>query len=120
MKISGKLKSATMRVRSRSSLMKSRWASVRTPESSLILQPRADDLEIGVLEAGRVRAHHGQRHLDRAQHWMHAATGEHDLERAIAGHRQLQPRELVAQTIPVVAGDDHVLLDQLRLDLGRP
>src|SRR3981081_1339453 len=111
MKISGKLKSAMMRVRSRSSLMRSRCASVRTPESSLILQPRAHDLEVGVLEARRVGAHQGERCLDRSQHRVHAAPGEHDPERSVARHRQLEPRELLAQPPAVVAVDDYVLLD---------
>src|SRR3954464_4360980 len=107
MKISGKLKSAMIRVRSRRSLMRSRCASVRTPESSLILQPRPDDLQVRVLEARRVRAHHGERRLDRAQHGVHAATGEHDLEGPLARDRQLQSRELVAQARAVIRVDDH-------------
>src|ERR1700687_5079065 len=89
MKISGKLKSAMMRVRSRRSLMRSRCASVRTPDSSFILQPRSDDLEVRVLEARRVCADHRQRRLDRLQHRMHAAAGEHHFVWAVAGDRQL-------------------------------
>src|SRR6202158_640680 len=119
MKISGKLKSAMMRVRSRRSLMRSRCASVRTPESSLILEPRADDLEIRVLKAGRMGADHRQRCLDRAKHRVHATAGEHHFVGAVAGDRQLQPGELVTQTRAIVRVDDHILLDQLRLDLVR-
>src|SRR6266851_1479752 len=119
MKMSGKLKSATIRVRSRSSLMRSRWASVRTPESSCILQPGADDLQIRVLEGRRMRAHERERGLDGAKHRVHASAGEHDLERTVAGDRQLETRELVAQPGAIVAVDDDILLDQLRLDLTR-
>src|SRR3954465_9936043 len=104
MKISGKEKSATIRVRSRSSLMKSRCASVRTPESSLIVSQlvvsfglRRHDLEVRVLEGGGMRAHHRQRRVDRLQHRMHPAARERDLERTVSMDRKLQPRELLAQ-----------------------
>src|SRR6266581_1670474 len=113
MKMSGKLKSATIRVRSRRSLMRSRCASVRTPESSCILQPRPDDLEIGILEGRCVRAYDREGRLDGAQHRMNAAAGQHDLERPVAGDRELEARELFAQATAVIAIDDDVLLDEL-------
>src|ERR1700687_3425608 len=59
MKISGKAKSDTMRARSRSSLMRSRWASVRTADTSLT--GRSHDFEIRVLKARHVRAHEDER-----------------------------------------------------------
>src|SRR4051812_18232799 len=123
MKISGNEKSATIRVRSRSSLMKSRCASVRTPESSLIVVDvvvsfglRRHDLEIRVLKSGGMRAHHRERRVDRLQHRVYAAACERDLERTVSMDRKLQPRELLAQTAAIVGVDQHVFLHEVLLD----
>src|SRR4051812_22760296 len=127
MKMSGNEKSAMIRVRSRSSLMRSRWASVSTPESSVMFFRlrscsfglRRHDLEVRVLERRRVRADERQRRLDRPQDRMDAATREHDLEWAFALDGQLEPRKLVAQAPSVVGIDEDVLLDQILLDVRR-
>src|SRR5438552_1826056 len=62
MKISGKAKSATIRWRSRSRLMKSRWASARIAGASLT--GAAHDLEVRGLDARRVGLHDAERLLD--------------------------------------------------------
>src|SRR4051812_7976720 len=50
---------------------------------------------------------------------MHAPPREHDLEWTFSLDRQLEPRELFAQTPSVVGVDEDVLLDQILLDVGR-
>src|SRR4029077_15894941 len=99
MKISGNAKSATMRCRSRSSLMKSRWASARMAEASLT--GAAHDLEICVLEAGRVRFHDAQRSVDALQNGVDGVAVELDLEGGAAARRMAEPGELVAKCGPV-------------------
>src|SRR2546428_13742471 len=116
MKMSGNAKSATMRCRSRSSLMKSRCASARIAEASLICL--GHDLEVRVLEARGVRLHDRKRRLDGSKDRMDGVPVELELERrATAGH-VAETRELVAKTRAIVGVDEHVVLDQIALDVG--
>src|SRR6267143_1554549 len=85
MKISGNAKSATMRWRSRSSLMKSRWARARIAEASLTCL--AHDLEVRVLEVRRVRLHDAERSLDAFQNGVDGVTVELDLEWGASARR---------------------------------
>src|SRR6266550_9156842 len=80
MKISGNAKSATIRWRSRSSLMKSRCASARIAEASLT--GLTHDLQVRVLERRRVRLHHAERSFDAAQDRVDCVAVELDLERS--------------------------------------
>src|SRR2546423_4392433 len=81
MKINGNAKSATMRWRSRRSLMKSRCARARIADASLICLTH--DLQVRVLEARRVRFHDAERSLDAAQDRVHRMAVELDLERGV-------------------------------------
>src|SRR3981081_2744598 len=83
MKMSGKAKSDTIRARSRSSLIRSRCASVRTADTSLTCC--SDDLEIGVLKARHVRAHQRERRLDRFQRGVGMARGDVNPEWTVGG-----------------------------------
>src|SRR5437899_8346933 len=85
MKIRGNAKSATIRWRSRSSLMKSRWASARIAEASLT--GAAHDLEIRVLEARGMGFHDAERSLDASQNGVDGVAVELDLERSTAARR---------------------------------
>src|SRR5207244_8215761 len=96
MKISGNAKSATMRWRSRSSLMKSRCARARMAEASLT--GAAHDLEVRVLEARRVGLHDAERGLDAAEHRVDGMAVEQDIEGGSAAGRINKPRKLGAQS----------------------
>src|SRR5437660_7864153 len=109
MKISGNAKSATMRWRSRSSLMKSRCARARMAEASLT--GAAHDLEVCVLEARRVGLHDAERGLDAAEHRVDGMGVELDLEGGSAARRIAKRCEVVAQRGPVGGVDEHVLFD---------
>src|SRR5438552_5947591 len=115
MKISGNAKSATIRWRSRNSLMKSRWARARIAEASLT--SAAHDLEVRVLEARRVGLHDAQRCLDASQDGVDGVTVELDLEWGAPARRMTEPRELVAQSGSVGRVDEHVFLDEVPLDV---
>src|SRR5712691_9219508 len=78
MKISGNAKSATIRWRSRSSLMKSRWARARMAEASLT--GAAHDLEVRVLEARCVGLHDAERGLDAPEDRVDGVAVQLDLE----------------------------------------
>src|SRR5438552_15175250 len=82
MKMSGNAKSATIRWRSRSSLMKSRCASARIAEASLTCLTH--DLQVRVLESRRVRLHDAERGLDAAQDRVDGVAVELHLERRAA------------------------------------
>src|SRR5438034_8876655 len=119
MKISGNAKSATMRWRSRSSLMKSRCARARIAEASVTRLTH--DLEVRVLKGRRVRLHDAQRRLDAAQDRVHGVAVQLDLERSAAARRMAEPGELVAERRAVGRIDEDVLLDEVTLDVvGRP
>src|SRR5207249_9722876 len=115
MNISGNAKSATMRWRSRSSLMKSRCARARMAEASLT--GAAHDLEVCVLEARRVGLHDAERGLDAAEHRVDGMAVELDLEGCSAARRIAKPCELVAQSGPVGRVDEHIFLDEVPLDV---
>src|SRR5207249_11508505 len=106
MKIRGNAKSATIRWRSRSSLMKSRWASARIAEASLT--GAAHDLELCVLEARRVGLLHAERCLDASQDGVDGVTVELDAEWGAAAPRLTQPRELAAPSRFVIRRDEPV------------
>src|SRR2546425_6843677 len=115
MKMSGNEKSAMIRWRSRSSLIKSRCARTRIPDASVI-RP-AHDLEVGVLEARRVGLHHRERRLDGTQERVDAVPVELDPERRIRARDVPEAGQLLAQAGPVLRIDQHVLLDQIALDV---
>src|SRR5438034_2247884 len=115
MKISGKAKSATIRWRSRNSLMKSRWASARIAEASLT--GAAHDLEVRVLEARRVGLHDAERCLDAPEDRVDRVSVQLDLKGRAATRRVTESRELVAQSRSVGRVDEHVLLDEIPLDV---
>src|SRR5712691_1749986 len=115
MKMSGNAKSATMRCRSRSSLMKSRCASARIAEASLTLS--AHDLEVRVLEARGVCLHDRKRSLDRAKDRVNGMSVELELERRPPARRVTEPRELVAESRTVARVDEDVVLDEVALDV---
>src|SRR6266545_7125931 len=117
MKMSGNEKSATIRVRSRRSLTKSRWASVRTAESSLTRLRH--DLQVRVFERRRVRAHQRERRVDGLQRGVRAARVDVQPERPIALRADLQSGELLAKPRAIVRVDQDVLLDELGLDALR-
>src|SRR3990170_1655087 len=99
MKMSGNVKSAMSRVRSRRSLTRSRCAIARTAESSCI--GLAHDLEIRVLQGRHVRLHHAERGVDRFQDRVGRAAIQLDAERSLAGVGHAQPFELGTQLRPV-------------------
>src|SRR5207244_1483564 len=76
--MSGNAKSAMIRCRSRSSLMKSRCASARIAEASLTRLPH--DLEVRIFKAGRVGLHDRQRGLDGAKDRVDGVPVELELE----------------------------------------
>src|SRR6185503_13888616 len=115
MKISGNAKSATMRWRSRSNLMKSRWASARIAEASVTRLTH--DLEVCVLEARGVRLHDGERRLDAPQDRMDRVAIELDLEGGATARRVTETAKLVAKRRTVGRVDEDVLLDQIALDV---
>src|SRR5437870_12468758 len=85
MKISGNAKSAMIRCRSRSSLMKSRWANASIAEASLT--GLTHYFEVRVLEAGRTRLHDRERRFDGAKDRMDGVTVELELERRTAARQ---------------------------------
>src|SRR3989441_1765975 len=117
MKMSGNAKSATIRCRSRSSLMKSRCASARIAEASRTGLPH--DFEVRVLEAGRMRLHDRKRCFDRAKDRVDGVTVELELEGRAAARHVPQARELVAQARAIGRVDEDVVLDQIALDVTR-
>src|SRR6185436_3754666 len=108
MKISGNAKSETMRARSRSSLMRSRCASVRIADISLT--GCSHDLEVGVLEARHVGAYERERRVDRLERGVRMTRIDVNAERSIAVAAELEPPELLAQLRAVVCVDKHVFL----------
>src|SRR3989442_11266034 len=119
MKMSGNAKSATIRCRSRSSLMKSRCASARIAEASLT--GLAHYFEVRVLEAGRMRLHDRERRFDRPKDRVDGVTVELELEGRTAARHVPQARELVAQARPIGGIDEDGSRDQIALDVtGRP
>src|SRR4030088_1545164 len=110
MKMSGNAKSALIPCRSRSRLMKSRCESARSAEASLTRF--SHDLEVGVLEAGRVCLHDGERGLDGAEDRVDGVPVELELERRTTGRQVAESRELVAEARSIVGIDEHVVLDQ--------
>src|SRR5438128_1381467 len=117
MKISGNAKSATIRWRSRSSLMKSRWARARIAEASVI--GTTYDLEVRVLEAGGVRLHDAERGLDAPEDRVDGVAVELDFERSATARRVAKLGELVAERRTVGRVDEDVLLDEIALDVVR-
>src|SRR5439155_15530158 len=117
MKMSGNAKSDTMRARSRSSLMRSRCARVRTAATSLT--DFSHDLQIRVLEARHVRAHERERGIDRLERGVRMTRVDMHAERAAAVTAELEAGELLAQPPAVLRVDEHVLLHQIRLDARR-
>src|SRR6266550_5671955 len=115
MKMSGNAKSATIRWRSRSSLMKSRCASARMAEASLTCLTH--DLQVCVLEARRVRLHDAERSFDASQDRVDGVAVELHLERGAAARRVAEPGELVAERRTVGRVDEDVLLDEIALDV---
>src|SRR5688500_938354 len=111
MKMSGNAKSATMRARSRSSLMRQPCASVRTAAPSPTQPPH--DLQIRVLEARHVRAHESERGIDRLQRRVRMTRVDVDPERSVAIAAQLEAPELLAQARAVFGVDEHVLLHEI-------
>src|SRR5205814_9109585 len=97
MKISGNAKSATMRWRSRSSLMKSRCARARLSEASLT--GAAHDLEVCVLDARRVGLHDAERGLNAAEHRVAGMAVELALAGGSAPRHIRHPRALSAQIV---------------------
>src|SRR5438093_9582216 len=90
MKISGNAKSATIRWRSRSSLMKSRCASARIAEASLT--GAAQDLQVCVLEPRRVGLHDAERCPDASQDGVDGVNVELVFEWVAAARRITEPR----------------------------
>src|SRR3989454_6962457 len=117
MKMSGNAKSAMIRCRSRSSLMKSRCANARIAEASLT--GLAHYFEVRVLEAGRMRLHDRERCFDRAKDRVDGVTVELELEERAAARHVPQARELVAQARAIGGVDEDVVLDQIALDVTR-
>src|SRR5712691_8427352 len=117
MKMSGNAKSAMIRCRSRSSLMKSRWANARIAEASLTRATH--DLEVRVFEARRVRLHECERGLDGSEDRVDGLTVELELEGRATARQVAESRELVAEAGPIVGIDEHVVLDQIALDIVR-
>src|SRR4030081_849433 len=115
MKMSGNAKSATIRWRSRKSLMKSRWASARIAEASLT--GAAHDIEVRVLEARGVGLHDAERSLDASQDGVDGVAVELDFEWSTAARRMTEPCELVAQGRSVGRVDEHVFLNEVSLDV---
>src|SRR6185503_4455484 len=118
MKMSGNAKSETMRARSRSSLMRSRCASVRI--AAISLTGCSHDLEIRVLEARHVRPHERERCVYRLEGRVRVTGIDVDAERPVAVAAELKAPELLAQARAVVGVDEHVFLHEVGLDaLGR-
>src|SRR2546425_6022064 len=117
MKMRGNEKSAMIRCRSRRSLAKSRCARTRIADASLT--GLAHDLEIRVLEARRVRLDNGERRLDRAEERLHCVPVELHLEGRPVDRHVAEPGELVAQSASLARVDEHVVLDEIALDVGR-
>src|SRR5437667_1100508 len=117
MKMSGNAKSDTMRARSRSSLMRSRCASVRTAATSLTDFPH--DLEIRVLEGRHVGAHERERRIDRLQRGVRVTRVDVNAERPAPVAAEFEAGELLAQPPAVLGVDEHVLLHQVGLDAVR-
>src|SRR3989442_6564299 len=115
MKMSGNAKSATMRCRSRRSLMKSRCASARIAEASLTLP--AHDLQVRVLKARRMGFHDSEGRLDGAEDRVNGMSVQLELERRPAARRVTEPRELVAESRTVARVDEDVVLDEVALDV---
>src|SRR5881397_889742 len=109
MKMTGNANSAIMRCRSRMSLVKSRCAMTRIAEASLIACTH--DLEIGILEARRVRPHDAERGLDRAEDRVDGVSVQLDLERRTAIRH-------VAESRTIRRVDEDVVLDEVALYLG--
>src|SRR5438093_1065143 len=93
--MSGNAKSDTMRARSRSSLMRSRCARVRTAATSLT--DFSHDLQIRVLEARHVRAHERERRIDRLERGVRMTRVDMHAERAATVTAELEAGELLAQ-----------------------
>src|ERR1700704_2060014 len=117
MKMSGKAKSDTMRARSRSSLIRSRCASVRTADTSLT--GCSDDLEIRILEARHMRANEREWRLDRFQRGVCVARVDMDAEWPATVAAQLEARKLLPQATTVFGVDEDVLLHEIGLDALR-
>src|SRR5438309_7716256 len=117
MKMSGNAKSETMRARSRSSLMRSRCARVRTAATSLTDFPH--DLEIRVLETRHVRAHQRERRVDRLERGVRVTRVDVDAEWPAAVAAKLEAGELLTQPPAVLRVDEHVLLHQIEFDAVR-
>src|SRR5438309_4295207 len=117
MKMSGNAKSAMIRCRSRSSLMKSRCASARIAEASLTRL--AHDLEVRIFKAGRVGLHDRERGLDGAKDRVDGVPVELELEGRTAARQVAESGELVPEAQPIVGVDEHVVLDQIPLDVVR-
>src|SRR6266550_4574694 len=117
MKMSGNAKSATMRCRSRRSLMKSRCASARIAEASVTAL--AHDLEVGVLEAWGVCLDDGQRRLDGPKDRVNGVPIKLELEGRSSARQVSESRELVTKSRAIVGVHEHVVLDQIALDLVR-
>src|SRR2546423_15369204 len=115
MKISGNAKSATMRCRSRSSLMKSRWASARMAEASVT--GAAHDLEGRILEARRMRLHHAERGLDAPQERVNGVAVVLDLDGGGSARRVTEARQLVSPGRSVPRADEHAVLAEVALDV---
>src|SRR2546428_5455616 len=116
MKMSGNAKSAMIRCRSRSSLMKSRWANASIAEASVTRL--GHDLEVGVLEAGRMRLHDRERGLDGSEDRVDGVPIKLELEGRSTARQEAESRELVAEAGPIVGIDEDVVLNEIVLDIG--
>src|SRR2546426_4901996 len=116
MKMSGNAKSAMIRCRSRSSLMKSRCANARIAEASLT--GLTHYFEVRVLEAGRVRLHDRERGLDGSEDRVDGVPVELELEGRSTARQEAKSRELVAEAGPIVGIDEDVVLNEIALYIG--
>src|SRR2546428_13969197 len=116
MKMSGNAKSAMIRCRSRSSLMKSRCANARIAEASLT--GLTHYFEVRVLEAGRMRLHDRERGLDGSEDRVDGVPVKLELEGRAAARQEAESRELVAEAGPIVGIDEDVVLNEIVLDIG--
>src|SRR5256885_10179347 len=114
MKMSGNAKSDTMRARSRSSLMRSRCARVRTAATSLTDFPH--DLEIRVLETRHVRAHQRERRVDRLERGVRVTRVDGNAEWPAAVAAKLEAGKLPPQPPAGLRRDAHALPPPIRLD----
>src|SRR2546421_4424873 len=111
----GKMNVAASRAGSRKNLSTSRLATA----AMAFISFTGKDPQVGVLERRRMRAQNRQLGLESAQHLLRGATLETYFKMAGFLEVDLQLAQLRAQLVAVGGIQDQVLLEQLRLDLGR-